>query len=41
MHLLINSKNRGFFYSCYECRNTKSFETGRLELCDQVNGEMR
>lgn len=40
MHLLINSKTKNFFYSCYECHSTKSFETGRMELYEQVNREM-
>ena len=41
MHLLINSYNREFFYSCYGCHSTKSFEQGRMELCELVNSEMR
>lgn len=40
MHLLINSKNKNFFYSCYECHSTKSFEAGRMELYEKVNSEM-
>ena len=40
MHLLINSYNKNFFYSCYECRNsTLDFEQGWGNLCDQVNRE--
>lgn len=40
MHLLINSKNKDFFYSCYSCRSTKNFEEGRMELYEKVNKEM-
>lgn len=40
MHLLINSKNKEFFYSCYGCHNTKKFETGEKELYNWVNKEM-
>ena len=40
MHLLINSRNKDFFYSCYKCHSTKSFETGRTELYEEVNSEM-
>lgn len=41
MHLLINSNNKNFFYSCYNCRNTKSFDAGRMELFEQVDSEMK
>lgn len=40
MHLLINSKNKTFFYSCYKCHSTKSFDIGREELFDKVNSEI-
>lgn len=40
MHLLINSKNKNFFYSCYECHGTKSFDSGREELINKVNNEI-
>lgn len=39
MHLLVNSHSRHFFYSCYSCNNTLSFEAGRAELYDIVNSE--
>lgn len=39
MHLLVNSHNNHFFYSCYHCHNTKNFEQGRQELVNFVNGE--
>lgn len=40
MNLLINSYNKDFFYSCYECRDySLNFEQGRIELCDHVNKE--
>ena len=40
MHLLINSHKRSFFYSCYACRNTIDYQTGREMLCDKVNSEL-
>ena len=40
MHLLVNSHNRNFFYSCYNCRNkTFSFEEGWKALCDYIDNE--
>lgn len=40
MHLLVNSYNKQFFYSCYSCRNsTLNFQEGREILCEQVNNE--
>ena len=39
MCLLVNGKNRSFFYLCYACRKTLSFEEGRELLCNDVNSE--
>ena len=39
MHLLINSRNKSFFYSCYDCNNTLNFDDGRVALEDSVNQE--
>lgn len=40
MHLLVNSKNRHFFYSCYNCRSqTMNFEEGRKLVEVLVNSE--
>lgn len=40
MHLLINSKQKTFFYSCYSCNKTLDFEIGRNILCNNVNSEI-
>ncbi|MCM1286904.1 MAG: hypothetical protein NC240_01240 [Clostridium sp.] len=40
MHLLINSKQKTFFYSCYQCNRTLDFEMGRNILCNNVNSEI-
>lgn len=37
MRLLINGKNKQFFYSCLNCRKTISFETGWNSLCEKIN----
>ena len=40
MHLLVNSRNRRFFYSCYNCRSqTMDFEEGRKLVETLVNRE--
>ncbi len=39
MHLLINGRNKNFFYSCYSCGKTLNFEDGRNLLCENVNAE--
>ena len=39
MHLLINSGNRSFFYSCYNCRETIDFSNGRKALEKYVDQE--
>ena len=39
MHLTVNSNNRSFFYLCYDCSGTMSYESGRLQLIDKVNQE--
>ena len=39
MHLLINSRDNSFFYACYDCRITRSFNYGRKLLEDTVNRE--
>lgn len=39
MNLLVNSNTKEFFYSCYNCRRTLSFEDGRTRLYDCVNAE--
>lgn len=39
MHLLINSNNKNFFYSCYQCKKTLSLESGLEILYEQVNTE--
>lgn len=41
MHLLVNSNNKRFFYTCYNCRKTTlSFEEGREKIIYCVNKEM-
>ncbi len=40
MHLLVNSYNLKFFYSCYSCSNSLDFQTGRNLLCNKVNSEL-
>ena len=41
MHLLVNSKNKQLFYSCYSCRNqTMSFDSGRQSVISCVNREV-
>lgn len=37
MMLLINSKNKSFFYSCRDCKTTMNFEDGRKNLQMLVN----
>ena len=39
MKLLVNSKDKKFFYSCCDnsCRSTRSYEDGRMELIDYIN----
>lgn len=39
MHLLVNSKNRSFFYSCYRCKNSLDFIAGWQQLCNTINNE--
>ena len=39
MHLLVNSNNKNFFYSCYQCGKTLNFENGMEILHKQVNAE--
>jgi len=39
MHLLINSGNKSFFYSCYDCGKTMSFLDGHEILEECVNQE--
>ncbi len=39
MHLLINSGNKSFFYSCYDCSKTMNFLDGRVELEEYVDQE--
>lgn len=42
MHLLVNSRDLSFFYSCYSCRNsTLGFDEAREELVDMVNKEFK
>lgn len=41
MHLLVNSRSKQFFYSCYGCRNqTMNFDTGRKQIVACVNREI-
>lgn len=39
MHLMVNSNNKSFFYSCYDCRNTMGYEAGRKQLIEKVDQE--
>lgn len=39
MRLLINSRQKSFFYSCAHCNATIDFAAGRLVLCHVVNAE--
>ena len=39
MHLLVNSHNREFFYSCYDCSKTLDFIYGRQQIIKRVNSE--
>lgn len=39
MHLLVNSKNKNFFYSCYNCRNAMDYVMGKNQLIEKVNDE--
>lgn len=39
MHLIVNSNNRSFFFMCYDCSETMSYESGRLQLINKVNQE--
>lgn len=39
MRLMINSQKRIFFYSCFECKNTSGYESGRSQLIETVNQE--
>lgn len=42
MRLLVNSRNRSFFYSCFNCRSqTIDFKEGRESIVDLVNHEMK
>ena len=41
MHLLVNSRNKQLFYSCYACRKqTMNFEAGRKHIIACVNREI-
>lgn len=39
MHLLVNSQNKQFFYSCYNCGKTVNYASGKTHLVDIVNNE--
>ena len=39
MRLLINSRQKSFFYSCAHCNATIDFASGRAALCHLVNTE--
>lgn len=39
MHLLVNSKNKNFFYSCYNCGNAINYVIGKNQLIEKINDE--
>ena len=39
MHLLINSKTKTFFYSCYQCGENLNYENGWEMFCNKINSE--
>ena len=41
MQLLVNSNTKEFFYRCFKCSSTKSFVTGRKEVIEMVNREVK
>lgn len=42
MHLLVNSRDLTYFYSCYSCRaKTKDFSDARREIINKVNAEFK
>ena len=41
MHLLINSKQKNFFYSCYKCGATLNYAEAYDQLVDKIDQEFQ